>query len=69
MGAENNVDMEEGTLEIGMGMLSSDVPYLLVVHMIVQTADAHVVIPALLPFHSVIVLYFSFVHLTSEFIK
>ena len=36
MGAENNIDMEERTLEIGMGMLSSNVPYLLFVYMIVQ---------------------------------
>lgn len=33
MGAENNVDLEEGTLEIGMGMFTCDLPYLLFVYM------------------------------------
>lgn len=33
MGAENNIDMEEGTLEIGMGMLSLNLSYILFVHM------------------------------------
>lgn len=33
MGAENNVDMEEGTLEIGMGILSCNLPYTPFVHM------------------------------------